>query len=436
MVILPNHGMKSKKMSCILLLNNYYKNMEVLIILYFLIVCKELEHGVAFHPFNLRLQIQMEAMVRQSNGKIPGRVALKKSGYNGTPVINIDHQLSIISLQASRNNTLLNSEIMNKEVQLCSQLPKIYNTVLDSETDEPTSIKYECDFDRTFNIPWSLEGAIVITTFSAYFRCSAIKLKKKLISKSCQILLSSSCERWVGRGQLLQVMKGCTETLLEFLEQDQENRSCSETLQEFLEHNQDSLYQAQPVFQDSRFSIIQRQKRQRALEGEKEENGCSDALLEFLEQNQESVYKSQPLFMDGYNETLLEFLEQNQDNHNNVYKSQPVFQHTPYTRKQFLHLLLAVAYSPYFCGVWTLGYTGTLLEFLEQNQENMYNSQPFFMDSQFATKQVGKRRNQSKGLFITTQDGYLHHSPFWPLLTRLSKTMAHDDYIQHSPIPD
>nr|CAD7193552.1 unnamed protein product [Timema douglasi] len=729
--ILPNHGMKSKKMSCILLLNNYYNNMEVLIILYFLIVCKELEHGVAFHPFNLRLQIQMEAMcvlnvvkhthkrkilydicdlnVEQNDNlgvqfvlhalnervtykimyfeltqNIQGqavkqqdyRKALKKSGYNGTPVINIDHQLSIISLQASRNNTLLNSESADKELVLHHQLwhsqptanwpspvpsllylalinllslaspllpsldvqhlhcgpkskrlamhpPSILPvfSVLCKHWSEPptpsvsknkqssgpltllrastvretvlslpgspaflpspsyvrmrTTVKHHVagTVKRTvpykdfciFSINWGMrlnpgpldlkpgtldQRGVVITTFSAYFRRTAIKLKKKLISKSCQILLSSSCERWEGEGAVVDAQgdEGCTETLLEFLEQDQENRSCSETLQEFLEHNQDSLYQAQPVFQDSRFSIIQSKRNikpkemytstqegygrsgREPLRGKRKKmvnmqqaghylscvsglfgnmydsysgtylhivrnrkmihkqclKGCSDTLLEFLEQNQESMYKSQPFFLDSYTETLLEFLEQNQDNHNNVYKSQP-----------FLHLLLAVTYSHYFCGVWTpvtdepepeslqeeeencetlaewnqtiaacssnendqqptfedfvrmyddvlvseeltdddiisefleieqeeeeegcetceeplervsKRYTGTLLEFLEQNQENMYNSQPFFLDSQFATKQIGKRRNQSKGLFITTQDGYV-----------------------------
>nr|CAD7437569.1 unnamed protein product [Timema bartmani] len=233
--------------------------------------------------------------------------------------------------------------------QILGAFPKQFESsqlILDSETDETTSIKYECDFDRTFNIPWSLEGA------------------------------------------------SCTETLLQFLEQDQENRSesqpvfrdnqfssrqsqrrfkpkkfytttqdgCSETLQEFLEHNQDSMYQAQPVFQDSRFSIIQ---------------SCSDTLLEFLEQNQESMYKSQPVFMDSQFST------------NQVRKR----------RNQAKGLFITTQD----------GYTGTLLEFLEQNQENMYNSQPFFVDSQFSTKQVRKRRNQAKGLFTTTQDGYALH---------------------------
>nr|CAD7424061.1 unnamed protein product [Timema monikensis] len=441
-------------------------------------VCKELEHGVNNHPFNLRLQIQMEAMyvlnvakhthkrkilydicdlnVEQNDNlgvqfvlhALNERVTYKimyfeltqRSGsqtarfqeglvgvvigadkdlaphhqpYHSQPIANwpspvpslldlaLINLLSLIctspcfrwgstqpppgcSSPGVHHLVVISGMKMNKEVQLCRLLPKIYNTVLDSETDEPTSIKYECDFDRTFNIPWSLEGA-----------------------KSCPVRFTRFPD---------DLAASCTETLLEFLEQDQENPSCAETLQEFLEHNQDNLYQAQPVFQDSRFSIISRigkveleevnphlrggrvenhlgkttpsspdrdsnldlpvlssraqhdkrvsqlrhqggqlrdimgisgtesrsiidiaaqgQRRQRALEREKEEDGCPDTLLEFLEQNQESMYKSQPVFMDSYNETLLEFLEQNQDNHNNVYKSQPVFQHTPYTRKQ------------------------------------------------------------------------------------------------------
>nr|CAD7392051.1 unnamed protein product [Timema cristinae] len=571
--ILPNHGMKSKKKSFILLLNNYNNNMEVLIILYFLIVCKELEHGVNHHPFNLRLQIQMEAMyvlnvakhthkrkilydicdlnVEQNdnlgvqfvlhalNERVTYKImyfeltqTLKKSGYNGTPVINIDHQLSIISLQASRNNSLLNSEIhpteirtlispssavelnttsalanyatelvMNKEVQLCRLLPKIYNTVLDSETDEPTSIKYECDFDRTFNIPWSLEGAkscpvrftrfpddlVVITTFSAYFRGTAIKLKKKqMVTWWSRCKVSDFYAG--GRGSILgpgkdlsdyqtlptpltrHLAASCTETLLEFLEQDQENRSCAETLQEFLEHNQDSLYQAQPVFQDSRFSIIQSKRNIKPKEmytstqegyvkqfylapcdigvwGETSiqlsslftiasyysfrlyalstnySNGLGIVKFELEEVNphlrggrvENHLGKTTPSSPDrdsnldlpvlssraqhdkrvsqlrhrggqlrdimgisgtesrsiidiaaqgqrrqralegekeedGCSDTLLEFLEQNQES---MYKSQPVFMDS---------------------------YTGTLLEFLEQNQENMYNSQPVFMD--------------------------------------------------------